>query len=59
MAGLALGGFAVWFTVEIAILRELVWMHLQVLERTPEDEGAELDCITGASAGPGRAGELM
>ncbi len=28
MAGLALGGLAVWFTVEIAILRELVWMHL-------------------------------
>jgi hypothetical protein len=26
-AGLALGGWAVWFFVEIAILRELHWLH--------------------------------
>lgn len=28
MAGLALGGFAIWFVVEIAILRELHWLHI-------------------------------
>jgi hypothetical protein len=28
MAGLALGGFAIWFVVEIIILRELHWLHL-------------------------------
>jgi hypothetical protein len=27
LAGLALGGLLVWFTVEIAILRELHWLH--------------------------------
>jgi membrane protease YdiL (CAAX protease family) len=27
LAGLALGGLAVWFIVEIAILRELHWLH--------------------------------
>jgi hypothetical protein len=27
LAGLALGGLAVWFLVEIAILRELHWLH--------------------------------
>src|SRR4029453_6419034 len=27
-AGLALGGLAVWFTVEIIILRELHWLHV-------------------------------
>jgi hypothetical protein len=27
LAGLALGGFAIWFLVEIAIVRELVWLH--------------------------------
>jgi Protein of unknown function (DUF998) len=26
-AGLALGGMAIWFLVEIAIVRELVWLH--------------------------------
>jgi hypothetical protein len=26
-AGLALGGLAIWFIVEIAIVRELVWLH--------------------------------
>lgn len=28
MAGLALGGFVVWFVVEIIILQELHWLHL-------------------------------
>jgi len=28
MAGLALGGFLIWFVVEIIILRELHWLHL-------------------------------
>lgn len=28
MAGLALVGFFIWFTVEIAILRELHWLHI-------------------------------
>ena len=28
LAGLALGGLAVWFWVEIAILRELHWLHV-------------------------------
>ena len=28
MAGLALVGFAIWFGVEIAILRELHWLHI-------------------------------
>jgi hypothetical protein len=28
MAGLALGGFIIWFVVEIIILRELHWLHL-------------------------------
>jgi hypothetical protein len=28
MAGLALGGLAIWFAVEIAILQELHWLHL-------------------------------
>ena len=28
MAGLALGGFVVWFVVEIIILEELHWLHL-------------------------------
>jgi len=27
LAGLALGGLAVWFLVEIAVLRELHWLH--------------------------------
>ena len=27
LAGLALGGLAVWFIVEIAVLRELHWLH--------------------------------
>ena len=27
LAGLALGGLAIWFIVEIAILRELHWLH--------------------------------
>jgi len=27
LAGLALGGLAVWFIVEIAILREVHWLH--------------------------------
>ena len=28
MAGLALVGFAIWFAVEIAILREVHWLHI-------------------------------
>jgi hypothetical protein len=28
LAGLALVGYAIWFTVEIAILRELHWLHI-------------------------------
>ena len=28
MAGLAIGGFIIWFVVEIIILRELHWLHL-------------------------------
>jgi hypothetical protein len=28
LAGLALVGFAIWFTVEIAILQELHWLHI-------------------------------
>jgi hypothetical protein len=28
LAGLALVGFAIWFSVEIAILRELHWLHI-------------------------------
>lgn len=28
MAGLALGGFVIWFVVEIIILQELHWLHL-------------------------------
>jgi len=28
MAGLALGGYLIWFIVEIVILRELHWLHL-------------------------------
>lgn len=28
VAGLALGGFVIWFVVEIIILRELHWLHL-------------------------------
>lgn len=28
MAGLALVGFAIWFTVEIIILREVHWLHI-------------------------------
>jgi len=28
MAGLALGGLLVWFSVEIAILQELHWLHI-------------------------------
>jgi hypothetical protein len=28
LAGLALGGLAVWFTVEIIILQELHWLHI-------------------------------
>jgi hypothetical protein len=28
MAGLALGGFLIWFVVEIIILRELHWLHI-------------------------------
>lgn len=28
MAGLALIGFAIWFTVEIIVLRELHWLHI-------------------------------
>ncbi len=27
LAGLALGGLAIWFIVEIAVLRELHWLH--------------------------------
>jgi hypothetical protein len=27
LAGLALGGYAIWFLVEIATVRELVWLH--------------------------------
>lgn len=28
LAGLALVGFAIWFTAEIAILRQLHWLHI-------------------------------
>ncbi|MES1205364.1 MAG: hypothetical protein ABUS79_05455 [Pseudomonadota bacterium] len=27
VAGVALGGFAIWFCVEIAIVRQVVWLH--------------------------------
>lgn len=28
LASMALGGFVIWFAVEIAILRELHWLHI-------------------------------
>lgn len=28
MAGLALVGFAIWFTVEIIVIREIHWLHI-------------------------------
>lgn len=28
LAGMAMGGFIIWFTVEIIVLRELHWLHI-------------------------------
>jgi hypothetical protein len=55
LAGLALGGLAVWFLVEIAVLRELHWLHAMWGLPVPAGGLAALPLVPGRRAGRRRS----